>query len=107
MTPEGHPAVQTLDKLSPNEAVMLMRRTRAYFIKAGPVWSTRGRIYKRTLHLSGSSRDTPTLHRRLVIYQFVLNSTTLSSFQPTPAKVDFPGLVTRWLTERRCSNSTG
>ncbi len=42
MTPEGHPARSDPGQIvGPNKAVMLMRKTRAYFIKARThLWST-------------------------------------------------------------------
>ena len=42
MTPEGHPARSDPGQnVGPDEAVVLMRRTRAYFIKARTqLWST-------------------------------------------------------------------
>ena len=48
MTPEEHPARSDHGQIvGPNKAVMLMRRTRAYFIKARThLWSTeRPNIY--------------------------------------------------------------
>src|SRR6266550_2901086 len=50
MTPEGHPARSDPGQIvGPTKAVVLIRRTRAYFIKARtPVCPLRGRIYRRS-----------------------------------------------------------
>ena len=71
MTPEGHPARSDPGQIvGPYEAVVLIRRTRAYFIKARTprVVHREAGYIDAALCLPGASRDTPSLHRRLGPY---------------------------------------